>query len=187
MTINIINADDVSRKITPEEQSKIDEAKKVMDQALVNFFGVVGDLTMDTGSLLDYINKHNIRKMLEDMTLEMENLKKETSNVNMHPADIRTAVGFFGVSCMCLYEKALRNLVECENKEKAEFVTFAKMLRKQLQIVDGQDVERDDIAAFINGYMPRILDAMNAGNIAKTSEEVPTTFATELEALEETA
>jgi hypothetical protein len=143
-----------------------------MDKAVDNFHGVVCDLTMDEISLSDYIQTHDIKAILVDMTSEMEHLKKEVSDVNANPADVRTSVGFFGISCMCLFERSLRDLAEYENKEKAEFVTFAKMLRKQLQIVDRQDVEYKDIEMFMNCHMTNILDVMNEGNSAKTNNEV---------------
>lgn len=179
-----------------------DEIKRKMHYIADVFNDHMHDLITDPDSLLNIIDTRDLKTLLNDITVSIERLKEEIDDVE-NPVDLQVPIIWMGIDIVCLHERLMRDIrkveeqrkLELEKQEDLEDLEFAKPIFESLKGEVKKWVWGDNFDEYsIYLYVQEMLCLAKKHNVElgidkgieeERKEEIPTTYATELEALEE--
>jgi hypothetical protein len=189
MEVKLFEPEKEETKIDIEEKEK-EESLKVLNIAANMLNGGIHDLM--TSGLVAYIDMNDVSTMLKNMHKEIGHMEDNFVKEGMYLEDLRTDTINLGISCVCLFERIERDIKKIdEQKDELEDLEAAKPIFSMLKAEARKWEWGDDFDEFtISQYVREMVELGKKHNVElgikeNDVQEITTTYATELEVLEE--
>lgn len=194
MAIDLAEIEKNAEKI----KSASDEKSDIMHDIATNFHGYVHGFISYPEALLDYIDRKDLKALCDDAQHGLTEIKNAVEKgINPYLGsdnDIQNPIINLGLTCACLHERLMRDCkkIEASRKDLKDLENakpiFA-MLKNEVKLYTwGKYFDEYTISQYIQEMLELAeKHKVDLGiDVSEDTEEVPTTYATELEALEET-
>lgn len=180
------------------------EKSEIMHKIADNFHACVHDLICDPESILEYIEKKDLKAICETAQRDLDCIKNAVEKGIVPSSgtdnDIHVPIIDLGITCVCLHERLMKDVKKAEEKiqqekQKQEDLTDLEAAKPIFAALKNEMQKWEWGNCFdewtISQYVQEMLELAKKHNVGlgidgiEETEEVPTTYATELEALEE--